>query len=773
MNTWFQRALCFALAVSWLYVAAVASDVAQTERRYLSGRHKDDATLWDFQCVEGERARAWTQLPVPSHWELHGFGTLNYRKDSPEAVAEVGRYRTTFEADAAWRDGRVALVFEGVMTDAKVVLNGQSAGPIHQGAFYRFRYDVTDLIRHDGPNLLEVEVAKHSANDSVNRAERQGDYWLFGGIFRPVYLEIQPENCIERVAIDAKADGALNVHANVHAPDGAVVEVQVVEDDGTLVGEPLSATAHHGSAALQGRLNDVHAWSAETPYRYRLRATLQVDGNSAHRLEERFGFRTVEVRKDDGIYVNGQRVTLKGVNRHSFWPDSGRCLGPDVHRLDIETIRGMNMNAVRMSHYPPDAEFLDLCDELGLYVLDELAGWHWAYDTEVGSRLVREMVTRDANHPSILFWDNGNEGGNNVALDELFGQYDPQGRLVLHPWEAFGPINTAHYLEYERAVVASKGTPTRHGWGKEYQEWEDVNDPNKYIYMPTEMLHGLYDGGSGAGLADYWQMMRESPVLGGGFLWTLMDEAVRRPGSSKLDAAGNQAPDGIVGPYREREAGYYSVQRLWSPIQLRDLGAFEFEVENGYSFHDAEACLGRWEAVKFPRPEDSEAGVARVANGEERLPTTAPGEKSVWRLDVPSVAHDADAITLRVEDPRGRELWTWCWPLRVDDAPWDAHRPAASGKVAWERAGDRWRLGGGLTEWSLDARTGLLSGARRDGSEFSLRDGPVATLGASNLVDMHAEHSKEGAVMHCRYEGPLLETTWTAQADGWLRCVCR
>ena len=156
-----------------------------------------------------------------------------------------------------------------------------------------------------------------------------------------------------------------------------------------------------------------------------------------HRRQDRFGFRTFEVRPGDGLYLNGRRIVLKGVNRHSFWPDSGRCLNEAVHRGDIALIQDMNMNAVRMSHYPPDEQFLELCDELGLYVLDELAGWQKPYDTDVGRKLVEETVTRDVNHPSILFWDNGNEGGWNTALDGEFARWDPQGRPVLHPWATF------------------------------------------------------------------------------------------------------------------------------------------------------------------------------------------------------------------------------------------------------------------------------------------------------------------------------------------------
>ena len=512
----------------------------ETERVYLSGRDRDHTVDWEFMCTTGAKSGKWTTIPVPSNWDVLGFGMLNYKKDIETALDEHGLYDTSSTAPQAWADKRVFIVLEGAMTDTSVKINGQSAGPTHQGGFYRFKYEITDLVKLGDQNLLEVDVAKHSANESVNKAERTADFWVFGGIYRPVYLEVVPQQFIERVAIDAQADGKFTADVFLDAMDDADrVEARITELDGTLVGEPFAVAIERNRAQVSTQIESPRQWTAETPYLYRVEFRLMRGDEVVHRASERFGFRTIEVRQGDGIYVNGQRVVLKGVNRHSTWPDSGRCLSEEVHRLDIETMKDMNMNAVRMSHYPPDVEFLDLCDEMGLYVLDELAGWHWHYDTPTGRKLVESLVTRDVNHPCVLFWDNGNEGGFNVALDEVFRQFDPQQREVLHAWEAYRFVNTAHYLEYDRAKVASQGAPTRHGPTEVYQEWEDVNDPNKYIYMPTEMLHGLYDGGGGAGLADYWELMRKSPVLGGAFLWVLFDEGIKRPDGT-IDCAGNQ-----------------------------------------------------------------------------------------------------------------------------------------------------------------------------------------------------------------------------------------
>ena len=151
-------------------------------------------------------------------------------------------------------------------------------------------------------------------------------------------------------------------------------------------------------------------------------------------------------------------------------------------------MKEMNMNAVRMSHYPPDKHFLEVCDSLGMYVIDELCAWQYPpYDTKVGTILVGEMLKRDLNRPSIIFWANGNEGGFNFDLDPLFPQYDPQKRAVLHPWALSGNINTVHYIKYNSGI------------GNMFH--------GRDIFMPTEILHGLYDGGHGAGLDDYWNLM--------------------------------------------------------------------------------------------------------------------------------------------------------------------------------------------------------------------------------------------------------------------------
>src|SRR5438105_8948240 len=195
-----------------LALLTAAPAIAQrTERQLLSGPGSDSTINWELRVSGGRRAGEWAPIPVPSNWELQGFGTYHYSNDwsRTRAPDSVGDYRHRFRVPAAWDGKRVDIVFGAVMTDAEVRVNGALAGPVHRGGFTQFRYDVGKLLKYDAENLLEVRVGKFSADSSVNRAERSADFWLFGGIYRPVWLEALPVRHIVRTAIDAKHTGAL------------------------------------------------------------------------------------------------------------------------------------------------------------------------------------------------------------------------------------------------------------------------------------------------------------------------------------------------------------------------------------------------------------------------------------------------------------------------------------------------------------------------------------------------------------------------------------
>lgn len=751
----------------WLLLLPLVAFAQETKMQFLSGHDKDDAVTWEFFCTSGANSGVWTNLPVPSQWDVKGFGTLNYHKDLTNAWDEKGLYAHNFSVPADWLGQRVFLVFEGVMTDTEAKLNGQSVGPMHQGGFYRFKYEVTSLVKFGTTNRLEVTVAKHSANASVNSAERLADYWVFGGIFRPVYLEAVPAEFIDHVAINAQADGSFSADIFLNGVTNVdEVDAQIQTLDGQNVGSPFTAKIVDGQSSLKTTAKAPRLWNAETPNLYSALFRLKRGEAVIHEIHQRFGFRTFEVRDGDGLYLNGQRVVLKGADRHSFWPDSGRCLSEAVHRLDINTMKDANMNAVRMSHYPPDEKFLDLCDELGLYVLDELGGWHHYYDNTVGPQLVREMVTRDVNHPSILFWDNGNEGGFNTNFDHIFPELDPQHRRVLHPWEAFNGVNTAHYLDYDQAKIACEGRPLfYHSNGKVFAA---TNDTATYIYMPTEFQHGLYDGGAGAGMEDYWKLMSASKYLGGGFIWALLDDGIKRPDTGEIDVAGNQAPDGIVGPYRQREGSFYTIKELWSPIQVTRDGNGSFALENHFSFTDAKDCKFIWQVRRFAQPQETNAGFTIVREGELDVPSIPPGQKGTVNFRLPAVS--GDAFALRVEAPDGHELWTWVWPIsgakRFESV---LHEPAPQHAKATESA-NTIEVKSGALAVTFSKETGLLLSVLRGEQVFSLTNGPRFVNGTQTLKKITSTEDGPDYVVSEKFDGPLKSVSWRVNGNGWIEC---
>ncbi|MCL5282426.1 MAG: glycoside hydrolase family 2 [Planctomycetes bacterium] len=737
------------------YAAALADE---TQVLSLSGQGKDDPVSWEFFCTGGRNSGKWTTIGVPSNWELQGFGSYNYGNDKKKAD-EQGKYRRTFSIPARWSDQRIFIVFEGVMTDTEVSINGKPAGPKHQGGFYRFKYEITDLVK-TGANLLEVDVSKVSSDASVEAAERQADYWVFGGIYRPVYLEAVPQQFIEWIAVDARADGTfrLDVHLNGTGSADAVTAA-IIGPDGTVLGEAFQAKLAPGAekATLRTQAREHKLWTAETPNLYTVRVGLWQGIQAVHTISKRFGFRTFEVRPGEGLYLNGQKIRLRGICRHSFWPDSGRCLSKEISYADVRLIQEMNMNAVRISHYPPDEHFLDACDELGLYVLDELAGWQRPpYDTEIGKKLVKEMVTRDVCHPCILFWDNGNEGGWNRELDNQFAVYDPQSRTVLHPQESFNGVDTAHYRNYE--VTQKKLSSST-------------------LCMPTEFLHGLYDGGLGAGLDDYWKAMHASPLGAGGFLWALVDEGiVRTDREGQLDVAGNQAPDGIVGPYRQKEASFYTIQEIWSPVYI-DLEKLPedfdgtIKVDNRYDFTNLRDCRFEMKLASFPTPAGKIGGLTDVFRGVVRAPDIPPQGQGTLRLELPPNWRQAEVLYLTVCDSRKQELWTWSWPIQTCDHY--VHRSVAT-SVAERTAvralvkEGRIRIEAGNVTLAFAVDSAELAEVAVGGRPVAF-GGPRLVGGTARSLRLTAHEEKGNIVLNAVYEGGLKHARWTVYPTGWIR----
>lgn len=745
--------LAFALTVLGLLLAANGLYSQNTIIRYLSGTDKDHTVSWDFRCDKGRNSGSWTTIAVPSCWELQGFGHYNYggQKDPGD---ETGEYKYTFKADRQWSGKKINIVFEGVMTDAAVKINGKPAGKIHQGAFYQFKYDISHLLKLGQENLLEVKVSKRSANQSINIAERGGDFWVFGGIFRPVYLEILPETHIERLAINAQANGQFDMQVFTNAKQsGYQLQAGIKEashGDNIPVKDRAGQTPDLPSITvavdtkdsitkLHRVFKDIELWSPEFPHLYELTLSLKNGrGEVVHRIYQKFGFRTAALRAHDGFYLNGKKVKFKGADHHSFWPESGRTTSKALSIKDVLLMKDMNMNAIRMSHYPPDSYLLDVCDSLGLMVLDELTGWQHYYDDSTGHRLVKEMVQRDVNHPSIVIWDNGNEGGFNRHLDHDFARYDPQNRLVIRPWEKFNGTDTKHYPDYNYLVNATL-------YGRE-------------VFFPTESLHGLYDGGHGAGLDDYWNLMQHAPRSAGAFLWVFADEGVvRKDKNDSIDTHGNRAPDGIVGPHREKEGSYYTIKEVWSPVfipsgQITAHFDGRLRLENRYMFTNLNECHFHWKLVRFQKGKR-----VTTATGQASAPSIAPGEKGSLLLALPDNWSSSDALYLTAMGPDQKEIFTWSWPLASPASI--AHReisptPAAKAtEVRVTDSGQTLSIINGPVRLLFNKMTGYLEKVYRDDARLSLSEGPALAGLDQKLTHFEYTRQNAGYIIQAEYKG--------------------
>lgn len=749
-----------ALLLSLAFSASLYAQKTQT--MYLSGTGLDDTKTWEFKCSAGMNSGKWGKIEVPSQWELQGYGEYNYGRGlgPMKPLNEYGEYRYSFKVPASWKGGDVRIVFEGVMTDADVRINGKSAGPVHQGGFYRFSYNITDLLRYGATNKLEVTVKKESDNASVNNAERHADWWNFGGIYRPVYLTRTSEEHIGHVAVDARADGTMTVDYELeNVPEGSFIEYAL--NPAGEESEPVFCTLPFGSEKSRRDSIDwkelgyeISTWDCEHPNLYDLTMTLVgPDGTKFHEVTERIGFRTVEFRPKDGLYVNGTKVVLKGINRHTFHPEGGRCSSREISLMDAELIKQMNMNAVR-SHYPPDKHFLEMCDSLGLFYLDELAGWHGRYDDAVGPGLVEEMVKRDVNHPCIIIWDNGNEGGWNTKLDKLFYEFDPQKRHVIHPWADFDDLDTHHYPTYLTGVARFT---------------------NGYkVFMPTEFMHTNSDQGGGAGLEDFWASWSAHPLFAGGFIWAFVDESIVRVDKDGiLDCNFDMGNDGVVGPYREKEGSFWAIRNIWSPIQFGQLyitPSFDgtFYVTNKYLYSNLDSCTMDYRLKKISSPaEGAESEI--TASGSIRMPSLVPNTTGIMKMDLPEGFFDNDILELEAFDEYGKSICTWTWPIHYAGEYFAAHTPlndAGTPASAIENNGTVSLSAAGVKA-EFNTSDGSLSAITVDGKPFPFGD--MKPVGIKmQFTEGYSRQDGDDAIYVAKYLGAVDSIVWRMTPGGKL-----
>ena len=776
----------------WLAIGLASAQTTQIQ--YLSGTDKDHTVPWQFSVSSGRQAGAATTIPVPSCWEAMGFGTYAYTQSTSGGLgtsnSETGFYTNTFAVPSAWAGKRIFLVFEGVLTDTSVTLNGQPVGPTHQGGYSEFRYDVTPyVVVGASTNVLQVTVRFWSANPFVEGAEQGNvDYWLFAGIYRPVYLEAKPAAYIDHVSANPLANGQITVSADLGGiSNNYTVNAFVTDGNQVPLGSPFSNPVSPGATnvVLSASLPAPHPWSSEFPNLYTLTVQLvDTNGVAVHTETNQIGFRTVTLVPNQGFFVNGRKVILRGVCHHEEWPDSGRTTSALVSSNDVALIKDMNFNAVRLSHYPQSRAFLQECNRQGLYVFEEMNSYQFVIDLTNGINHVYEMIRRDVNDPCVIAWDNGNEGGWNGNLDgansgatNYFALYDVQNRLVVRPGvnATFQNLFDTHYPTYA-SFTGSLGS-------------------GKPAYMTTEILHALYDGGGGASLQQYWDAMRTASNGAGMFTWTWDDAGVVRADlGGILDVRDNHGPDGIVGPYREKEASYYSYKDIYSPVQVGapDPASFTgtLPVTNRFDFTDLSQCTFDWQLGWYADPADptnffsssplTGGFLVAVDQGSFSGPSLPPGPSgtgSAGLLVLPSFPGNGtnyDALRLTATDPSGQNLYTWTWPLYT----LVQIRDRILGRVS--AAAPAITAGTSVTEvivtngpriFHFSRASGMLNSLTVSNLPVSFTNGPAPVAGPAWTVTSFTNYS-DGTNYYIGVNSLSSQTNaflWMIRPDGWVK----
>lgn len=640
--------------------------------------------LEPFQAADYREDGTWKDLNVPGNWEMAGFSPATYNQ--PDNA--IGIYRLEFDVPANWEGRVVKLNFDGVQNAAEVYLNGQSVNVdepsegranYHQGGFDAFQADLTPAVKFGQKNLLAVRVYKNSKAVDLDT----GDYFFLGGIHRTVTLFSVPQTHLDDLAIrtTVSPDGNAELRvllAATHA-QGASASIQ-------LEGQPaVSGTADaNGRIELVQLLRAPRLWSAEHPNLYALSVDLKdTKGNVIEHVTRRVGIREVSIR--NGILlVNNVPVKLTGMCRHDVAPTLGTAVNEEIWRKDVAMMKAANVNAIRTSHYPYGSGFYDVCDELGMYVMDEVAACWTPTDTDeltpAFAQHARELVRRDKNHPSVIVWAIGNENGkgkNNKVAADAVREIDPtRPRLV--SWrnaeEGGVEIDDSHYTD-PSAIAAAEVDPRRAKYPKSYLE-----NPNNW-----ELRNGADEGSweLWAKVIDrVWREVWKDDHVIGSFEWEWSDRAVADKCPTKLydyfPATGINVVKikGLCDAFRNPRAGVYDIKMAYAPLTVDPSviisgSTATLHARNRYSFTTLSELKTSWQLIRAGKD---------LAHGTTTA-ELAPRTQGDVILDLPAEPlKEADCLQVSFDNPDGINVVTYALRLKpeTDTAP-KLHTANASG----------------------------------------------------------------------------------------------
>jgi beta-galactosidase len=717
-----------------------------------------------------EQDAAWRKIPVPSNWTLQNtFDKPHYTNvqmpfpEEPPRVPEknpTGCYRTTLNLPESWRGRRVVLHFGGAESVLYVYVNGQPVG-LGKDSRLPSEFDITPFVQFGRANVVCAAVIKWSDATFVE----DQDQWWMGGLHREIYAySTAPVFLADIFAVggleNAYRDGHLTLTAKVGFPaqpeEGWKIEARLFDAEGKAAAPPFKAVVPVGSTGswprLQVRIDEtirgVKPWSAESPNLYRLVVTLKdPKGQFVESTSTRLGFRAIEVR-DRMLLINGRRVLIKGVNRHDHHDTKGKAVDRETMRLDALTMKKFNVNAVRTSHYPNDPYWLDVCDELGLYVIDEAdvethAFYHQvSYDRRYASSLLERavrMVERDKNHPCVMIWSLGNESGAGPNHDAMAGWirgYDASRPLHCEPgvWTQYvdqQPCLKIYDRGYGVTDIVCPMYPsidTIVGWAT-----DKAHPDRRRPLIMCEYSHAM--GNSNGSLADYWDAFEKYPGLQGGFIWEWIDHGIKQKTADGRDywAYGgdfgdkpndlNFVCDGVVWPDRTPHPGLYEFKHLAQPVKAIGYQPKTglLEVKNKQDFSTPDWIRGEWE-LKI-------AGKT-VAKGKLPALKAAPQKTEKIKLTLPAVALEPGQEAFLNVHFHAAQKTAWCeaghlvaWdqiavPLKVRRPAKPAVKAAPAQPLAVTSRANGFDIANDALSVRVSSASGLIESLRWHGHEF-------------------------------------------------------
>ncbi|MEU9409644.1 glycoside hydrolase family 2 TIM barrel-domain containing protein [Streptomyces sp. NPDC048281] len=756
---------------------------------------------WRFQLLPAPDAPvggSWATAHVPGAWTVQDTDdlpqytnvTMPFREFPPQVPAAnpTGVYERELDVPAEWAGRRIVLQVGAAESVLLVHVDGRPVG-VSKDSHLAAEFDLTDAVRPGTRSVLRLTVVKWS---DATHVEDQ-DQWWHGGITRSVLLYATDPFRLADVTVRARRDGELRVDCQVRnaAGDRALPADWYVTGD--LDGEPLAQDAEFdrlnteddrvsdflGEARIRATVPEVRTWNAEQPELYGLTVRLhRADGRVADTSYHRIGFRDVEITGRD-LLVNGERVFVRGVNRHDFHPLTGRTVSYEDMRADLAVLKRFGFNAIRTSHYPNDPALYDLADELGFYVVDEadIESHDHAHEIADDPRYlnafvdrVSRMVLRDKNHPSIIIWSLGNEsdyGANHDAAAGWVRRHDPTRPLQYEGAAKLGWADPDVASDIACPMYAALEDCVAHALSGEQTK----------PLIQCEYSHAM--GNSNGTLADHWAAIESTPGLQGGFIWEFWDHGilqrvsdgrpVGRTGAGLYDngvaAPGHRwayggdfgealhdgafVADGVVFPDRTPKPAMYEHREIAAPVRIRCFRHEGIVLANHQHFRGFDWLAGTWELALAD---------GRTLTGPAELPELCPGETAAVPLPFEVPADGGEAwLTLRVtvaEDqawaPAGTEICTPQIRLRAADPlgppvpagpavevdgeglllhPLLAAAPALS---LWRAPTDNDELGGMALRWrtwGLDQLVRKVVSVRRDGARVTVLAEYAGTVG--------------------------------------------